>query len=84
VSDLSFHLDFGCLKRLSEEAGLKAHVTTQADFLVQMGLPQRAEQVKCKMGAADQSLLQASVNRLLDSQQMGTLFKVLTLEKEVA
>jgi len=84
LSDLSFHVDFGCLKQLSEAAGMQAHVTTQAAFLSDMGLLQRADQVQRHMDQAEQAALKASVNRLMDPQQMGTLFKVLTLEKAVA
>jgi len=76
-SDLSAHVDFGVLGRVAKEAGAAVHgPTTQGAFLTELGIKIRAERLK---GGAppDQALaLEASVARLIEPSQMGTLFKV--------
>ena len=78
-ADLSAHVDFAALAHAARRGG--AHVAgpvTQGAFLATIGITERAEQLmKANPDSADQVL--SATERLIGSEQMGTLFKVLAL-----
>ena len=69
-ADVTAHVDFAPLAAAARTAGLAVHgPITQRDFLLQLGAAQRAAQLGDIEG----------LHRLTAPDQMGTLFKVLTL-----
>lgn len=78
-ADLTAHVDFAALASVARAAGLDAHLTTQGDFLLALGLLQRAGQLGAALDEAGRTALQQAVERLAGPDQMGTLFKVLAV-----
>ncbi|MDF2982308.1 MAG: class SAM-dependent methyltransferase, partial [Devosia sp.] len=74
--DLSAHVDFGGLGKVATELGLTVEkLSTQRDFLGGLGIVERATQLaKANPGQID--TIAAALKRLVDSTEMGTLFKV--------
>ncbi len=74
--DLSAHVDFGALAKVATGLGLTAEkLSTQRDFLGALGIVERATAlVKSNPDKVD--AIAASLRRLVDSTEMGTLFKV--------
>ena len=76
-ADLTAHVDFAALAAVARSRGLKAFVTTQGDFLLRLGLLERAGALGAAGDKALQEKLTADVNRLAGPDGMGALFKVL-------
>jgi NADH dehydrogenase [ubiquinone] 1 alpha subcomplex assembly factor 7 len=79
-ADLSAHVDFAGLARAAEEAGAVAHgPLPQGEFLLRLGLAARAESLLARATPAQARDIDSARRRLLDSREMGTLFKALAL-----
>ncbi len=84
LQDLSVHVDFTAIA----EAGIEAELhflgyTNQAQFLINCGITQLLEQQSAQTPAA-QLALTAGVQKLLSPAEMGELFKVIALGRDVA
>ncbi len=77
--DLSHAVDFSALKRWVDPS-LKQTLLTQTDFLLSLGLSERIQQMSQKLSTQDALALKMAARRLISVTEMGTLFKVLTLE----
>lgn len=76
-ADLTTHIDFHHAMRLANQADLPTQaITTQGEFLLAMGLLQRAGQLGANAGKETQNAISLSVERLAGDTAMGTLFKV--------
>jgi SAM-dependent MidA family methyltransferase len=78
-ADLTAHVDFAALAGAAKSQGLKTHLTTQGEFLLAMGLVERAGRLGANADAAEQGRIEAAVERLAGEDAMGTLFKVLAI-----
>ncbi|MDX3926871.1 MAG: class I SAM-dependent methyltransferase [Shinella sp.] len=81
-ADLTSHVDFEQLARTAAEAGLHVHGTMhQGDFLLALGLGERASALGRGKDAATQQSILSDVDRLAGSgvEKMGDLFKVLAV-----
>jgi SAM-dependent MidA family methyltransferase len=78
-ADLTSHVDFHALAAMARAAGLEAHLATQGDFLLRMGLLERAGRLGAAAGSERREAISGEVERLAGSDQMGTLFKVLAI-----
>lgn len=78
-ADLTAHVDFAALAEAARANGLDAHVMTQGDFLLAMGLLERAGRLGASRDAAEQERIRGEVDRLASPEAMGTLFKALTV-----
>lgn len=80
-ADLTAHVDFGALRRAAEEAGIAAHgPVTQGSFLRTLGIEtRRAALTAASASPAEHAAIEAGIRRLIDPDQMGTLFEVLAL-----
>jgi SAM-dependent MidA family methyltransferase len=77
-ADLTAHVDFGALANAARGAGARVHgPMTQGDFLVKLGLLDRAASLGADKAADARGELTAAVERLAGPSGMGTLFKVL-------
>ncbi|WP_048648448.1 class I SAM-dependent methyltransferase [Nitratireductor soli] len=83
-ADLTAHVDFSALSDAARDQGLAAHLLTQGDFLLGLGLLQRAGRLGAGKDAAEQDAIGAAVERLAGPQAMGTLFKVLAIAPSTA
>ncbi|MGQ3676517.1 class I SAM-dependent methyltransferase [Xanthobacter sp. TB0139] len=81
-ADLTAHVDFAALAKTAKGEGLLAHgLPGQGDFLMRLGLAQRAQGLMQGKDEATQNAILAAVSRLCGSgpDEMGVLFKVLAL-----
>jgi len=78
-ADLTAHVDFGALAASARDG--RAHVTkiaTQGRLLESLGIRTRANRLK-HQNPETASEIQAAVDRLTNTEQMGTLFKALAV-----
>ncbi|MCX7303888.1 MAG: class I SAM-dependent methyltransferase [Hyphomicrobiales bacterium] len=78
-ADLTSHVDFAALARVARTHGLKADMATQGDFLLGMGLLERAGRLGQSGDAAAREKIAADAERLAGPEHMGKLFKVLAV-----
>ena len=79
VADLTSHVDFAALEATARACGCHTATMTQGDFLLGMGLLDRAGRLGTGRDPAFQEKIRQDVERLAAPGQMGTLFKVLAL-----
>ena len=78
IIDLTSFVDFKAIRTYAEESGLIAsHLTNQGDFLKNLGIEQRAEILSKGLSGNDLVLHQTALDRLINKNLMGELFKVL-------
>lgn len=76
-ADLTTHVDFTMLGNMARQAGLRVHGPVgQGDFLRQLGIDARAEQL-ARTAPARAAEVEAARARLTDGEAMGTLFKAM-------
>jgi SAM-dependent MidA family methyltransferase len=78
-ADLTSHVDFSALAAAARAHGLDAHFLTQSEFLLGMGLLERAGRLGRTADQAAREKISADVERLAGPGQMGDLFKVLAI-----
>lgn len=79
-ADLTAHVDFAALARRARESGLKDWgPVPQGVWLQRLGITRRTSQLAATAGKEQHDLLVSGSRRLIDPQEMGTLFKVLAL-----
>lgn len=78
-ADLTSHVDFSALATAARCHGLDAHLATQGEFLLAMGLLERAGNLGAKADETAREKIRAEVERLAGPEAMGTLFKVLAV-----
>jgi SAM-dependent MidA family methyltransferase len=75
-ADLTAHVDFAALARRARAEGAAVHgPITQGEFLLSLGLLERAGQLGAKADEAGREALRGAVERLAGPDAMGTLFK---------
>jgi NADH dehydrogenase [ubiquinone] 1 alpha subcomplex assembly factor 7 len=80
TADLSAHVDFAAVATAVREAGASVHgPVTQGDFLTALGAEQRLATLSQHAEPARRRALEAGLRRLIDPEEMGTLFKVLAM-----
>ncbi|MCO0638050.1 SAM-dependent methyltransferase, partial [Lutimaribacter sp. EGI FJ00014] len=83
-ADLTAHVDFAALARIAGAQGLGARLMPQGEFLLGLGLLDRAGRLGAGKSAEEQERIRGEVERLAGPEGMGTLFKVLAVPREVA
>lgn len=78
-ADLTTHVDFTALAAATHAAGLHTRLATQGDFLLALGLLERAGQLGANRTSDEQEKLRQDVERLAGPEQMGALFKVIAI-----
>lgn len=77
--DISAHVDFAALLRAARKAGAQAYgPATQGDFLRALGIEERTQHL-IRANPEMAQKLRADCQRLIDSAQMGELFKVMAI-----
>lgn len=85
LADLTAHVNFEALARAARNGGLRPRpLLTQGDFLLRLGLLERAGQVGAGRPPEDQERIRGEVERLAAPQEMGDLFKVLAVAADDA
>ncbi|RWF25067.1 MAG: class I SAM-dependent methyltransferase, partial [Mesorhizobium sp.] len=78
-ADLTAHVDFAALAATAQTHGLAAQLATQGDFLLGMGLLERAGALGAGADSKTRQTISDAVERLAGPDAMGKLFKVLTI-----
>ena len=78
-ADLTSHVDFSALAAVAQTAGLDVRFSTQAEFLLESGLLERAGQLGASASEVVRARISAEVERLAGPDAMGELFKVLRI-----
>ncbi len=79
AADITTHVDFHSLAQSARAEGCKSSAMTQGDFLIAMGLLDRAGALGQGKSPDVQEQLHIDVERLAGPTEMGTLFKVLCI-----
>ena len=80
-ADLTAHVDFAALAAAARRHGLEVQAATQGDFLLRMGLLERAGSLGGQAEEAGREKLRGEVERLAGRDGMGRLFKVLAVAR---
>ena len=76
--DITYNLSFYLLSKLIKKFGsLNCLLTNQKEFLLKLGILQRAEILTKNMPFSKKANIYFRVKRLIDNNQMGDLFKVM-------
>ena len=79
-SDITYNLNFKLLKKITNILKLKCQgITTQREFLINLGIQQRAEIISRKLPFSKKADIYYRLKRLIDKNQMGDLFKVMLI-----
>ena len=79
-ADLTAHVDFAALAGVGRDAGARVHgPVDQGEFLCRLGIEARAERLAAAAGGGQAEDVRRGCRRLIDSAEMGTLFKVMCL-----
>ena len=77
-SDITYSLNFNILKKIIKNFKLKCQgITTQRNFLINLGIEQRAEILSKNLPFSKKADIYYRLNRLVNKNQMGNLFKVM-------
>ncbi|MEM9331127.1 MAG: SAM-dependent methyltransferase [Pseudomonadota bacterium] len=80
LCDLTSHVDFEALSKTATEKGLYVHpLLTQGEFLLGLGLAERAGALGQDKSEEVQSRLRSEAERLVMPEQMGNLFKAFAI-----
>ena len=78
-SDITAHVNFAYLKEIAQKENLQTWLINQKEFLESLGIEIRRKNLIKDKSTKEQDLINSSINRLIDKDQMGELFKVLIL-----
>ena len=79
-SDITYKLNFKLLKKITKILKLKCQgITTQRNFLTNLGINQRAEIISRNLIFSKKADIYYRLKRLIDKNQMGDLFKVMLI-----
>ena len=79
-SDITYSLNFNILKKIIKNFKLKCQgITTQRNFLINLGIKQRAEILSKNLPFSKKADIYYRLNRLVNKNQMGNLFKVMLI-----
>ena len=80
--DISHVINISFLKKIAKKIDLELDFNTQRDFLLKLGILQRAEILATNKNFLEKANIFYRINRLIDKKQMGELFKVIYLYKK--
>ena len=81
--DITHNINFELFKRITKQiGGLKIDLTTQKEFLLKMGIKQRAEIISKNQSFLKKADIYYRLKRLIDDKQMGKLFKVMLIKNQ--
>tara|TARA_Y100001970_G_scaffold292889_1_gene436401 strand:+ start:3471 stop:4514 length:1044 start_codon:yes stop_codon:yes gene_type:complete len=82
-SDITHNINFYLFKNIIKKIGkLEENITTQRDFLINIGIQKRAEIISKNLVFSKKIDLYHRLQRLIDQKQMGNLFKVMFIKNK--
>jgi len=81
--DITHNINFYLFKMIAKQVnGLESKLTTQREFLLKMGIKERAEILSKNENFLKKADIFYRLNRLIDEKQMGKLFKVMLIKNQ--
>ena len=81
-SDITHNINFYLLKQIvNKSGGLNSILTTQGDFLINMGIKRRAETIAQNKSFLKKANIYFRLKKLIDKKHMGNIFKVMFIKK---
>ncbi len=81
--DITYDINFSLFKKvLNQFSSLKNILTTQREFLINIGIRERAEIISKNLNFLKKADIFYRVNRLIDNKQMGNMFKVMLIKNK--
>ncbi len=81
--DITHNISFNLFKKfINQMGGLGNNLTTQREFLLRMGIKQRAEIISKNKNFSKKVDIYYRLKRLIDEKQMGSLFKVMLIKNK--
>ena len=81
--DITHNINFNLLKEFTNKLkGLDNNLTTQKEFLLKIGIKQRAEILSKNKSFLEKADIFYRLDRLINEKQMGSLFKVMMLKNK--
>tara|TARA_Y100001958_G_C21057564_1_gene421551 strand:- start:347 stop:847 length:501 start_codon:yes stop_codon:yes gene_type:complete len=81
--DITHNINFNLFKKIIKKiGGLKDLVITQKEFLIKLGIIQRAEIISKKLPFSKKADIFFRLKRLIDENQMGRHFKVMIIKNK--
>ena len=82
-TDITHNINFSLLKKFIKQFDkLDNYLTYQKNFLLKMGIKERAEIISKKLNFSEKADMYYRLKRLTDKKQMGTLFKVMLIKNK--
>jgi len=82
-SDITHNINFYLFKKIINQlGGLENLITTQGNFLVKLGIKNRAEIISQNQSFSKKADIYYRLKRLIDKKEMGNLFKVMFIKKK--
>ena len=82
-SDITHNINFNLFKSVIKKIGdLQEITTTQRNFLIKIGIKQRAEIISKKLSFLKKTDIYYRLKRLIDKNEMGDLFKVMFIKNK--
>jgi NADH dehydrogenase [ubiquinone] 1 alpha subcomplex assembly factor 7 len=79
-ADITAHVDFSAIAEAAQSSGLNASDTiTQRNLLISLGIELREQALLKNASPAQQSDIRTATDRLINPEEMGTLFKTIAL-----
>ncbi len=81
-SDLSSHVNFNLLREIARKKNLYVSpVIEQQKFLLELGIMERRKSLTKNVSSDKAKIVNSEINRLIDPDKMGSLFKVIAITK---
>ena len=81
--DITQNINFNLFDKITKQkGGLENNITTQKEFLLKMGIKQRAEIISKNQSFSKKADIYYRLKRLIDEKQMGNLFKVMLIKNK--
>mgnify|MGYP001258816434 CR=1 FL=1 len=81
--DITHNINFKLFKKIIKKiGGLKDEITTQKEFLIKLGIKQRAEIISKNLPFSKKTSIFFRLKRLIDNKQMGNHFKVMLIKNK--
>ena len=82
-SDITHNINFYLFRKLIKKLGGVSNIlTTQRDFLINMGIERRAEIISKNQNFSKKADIYFRLKKLIDINQMGKIFKVMFIKKQ--
>ena len=82
-TDITHNINFNLFKKFIKQIGnLESNLTSQKKFLLKLGIKERAEIISKNLNFSKKANIYYRLKRLIDDQQMGSLFKVMLIKNK--